>query len=92
VGTQEIIGRKIDLPDRRQVFLGSDDNERGIHFIAFRNDAGVVTRLKISSEALTALIRLATNEDAGLPFCEPPRDVSDKEHWVFVYKAEDNRP
>ena len=58
MGAPTVTGRRISLSEGRSVFLGRSEQEPDLHFIAFRNAEGVDTRLKISEEAMTALITL----------------------------------
>lgn len=51
----QIKGRKIELSEGRHVFLGQCSDWPGFWFVEFRNLEGILTRLKMSEEALQAL-------------------------------------
>lgn len=55
-----MLGHVIKLDDTRFVFLGVSESKPGLYFLGFRNYDGQDTKLMFSPEALTALVKLAT--------------------------------
>lgn len=53
-----VLGYLERLDEQRLVFLGQSDDEPNTFYLAFRNIDGVDTKLKLSSEAFAALLRL----------------------------------
>ncbi len=61
-----IVGQIIALDKNRHVFVGFSGDDPGNVFIEFRNDPIRPHRLKLSDEALQALIDIATSQKGGI--------------------------
>lgn len=59
-------GRYVELSEKRLVFVGTFFEEPDAIAIAFKNGAGEVTRLKLSTEAAEALKGLLTKQIEGI--------------------------
>jgi hypothetical protein len=79
----QVRGYLEQLDDTRLVFVGQRDGEPDTFYLAFRSEMGVDTKLKLSSEALAALIRLrlalSGSKDEKQDF---PHGPTWKHHWV----------
>jgi hypothetical protein len=60
-------GRIIELSEGRMVFLAEHPTQPDTFCVAFKNEHGDDTYLKISTEALDALLELRLDRQAGLP-------------------------
>ena len=73
------------LDDTRLVFLGERDGEPHTFYLGFRDANGVDTMLKLSREALDALMRLRLMTIAAKePKHDFPQSNSWKHHWVVT--------
>lgn len=79
-----IIGRQIQLDDKRSVFVGRSDDDDGLTYVKFTNSDGEETRLKISQEAREALLNLLASDGIFV------RDGESR--WLAVYGESENRP
>lgn len=71
------------LDDTRLVFLGRREDEPNTFYLGFRNGEGVDTKLKVSDEALAALIRLRLALSASKDDMQDfPHGPTWKHHWV----------
>lgn len=57
-----ISGHKVDLDEKRSVFVGRNVEPDGLTYIKMVNEEGHETRLKISQEAREALVALLSND------------------------------
>ena len=75
------------LDDTRLVFIGQNEDEPGTLFLAFRDRDGVDTKLKISDEAFTALMRLrmSLDRDPKDRVQYPAPTTAWKGHWVVTH-------
>jgi hypothetical protein len=80
---REVRGYMEQLDDTRVVFVGQREDEPDTFYLGFRSADGVDTKLKVSSEAMAALIRLRLalhgSKDAKQDF---PHGPTWKHHWV----------
>jgi len=83
----DILGYLERLDDTRLVFLGQNDDEPGVLFLGFRSRDGVDTKLKISEEAFTALMRLhmSLGRDPQSRCEYPGPTVAWKGHWMVTH-------
>jgi hypothetical protein len=73
------------LDDTRLVFIGQRDNDLDTFYVGFRSAAGVDTTVKLSKEALDALMRLRLMLIAGKePKHDFPHGTTWKHHWVVT--------
>lgn len=60
-----VTGHLIDLDDTRLVFVGASPDHPGVFFVGFRNSQGEDTKLKLSQEAVKALVKLVIKPPRG---------------------------
>ncbi len=78
---RSVTGREIVLVGHRRVFLGRIEGDR-CHYIRFDN-GGVLTRLRLSDEAMQALSHLFNDRGAGSAATDPlPADGGGYWHVV----------
>ena len=79
----DIKGREIELPDRRSVFVGTQDGNQSV-FIQFVN-GGAIQRFRLSREAADALVSiLLDNTDDGRPASYPRPTGEPTWRWHVV--------
>ena len=61
----KIKGNLGSLSDKRKVFIGSKEGEKGVWYVAFRNEEGADTYLKLSHEAMAMLMQLYKKHPKG---------------------------
>lgn len=62
---KKYIGREIELPEGRPVWLGEAEDKSGIH-LRLRSAAGSNSQISLSHEAMRAIIDLYNTRDAKL--------------------------
>lgn len=82
--TDDVLGRHIDLPDGRVVFLGQSKKHPENRYVAFKNAEGRDTKLVLSAEALNALKKLLTSPMTGMPLATFPHRFE----WRLVKDGE----
>ncbi len=81
----EIEGRLVGLSDGRMVFLAEHPKEPGMFYVGFKNKDGDDTKLKLSADALDALVAMRTDPIVGTPERTFPHKPAPKE-WRVVDK------
>lgn len=79
----DIEGRLVPFPDGRMVFLAEDPKKPNTFLIAFKSKEGKDLKLKLSGEALDALVALRTDPVVGTPARTYPHEPLPKV-WQLV--------
>lgn len=76
----EVLGRRVEFEDGRIIFLGTCKDEPGVFFIGLRSKKGEDMKLRMSREAVEALVELFHNPMHGMPLADFPH----KKMWRVV--------
>lgn len=79
----KVTGHLLALDKTRLVFLGQNPDEPDLFYLGFRNHGGDDTKLKLSREALGALIKLYLT-----PFNKLRTTFPHKVKWLCVREGE----
>jgi hypothetical protein len=82
---EKIRGHLAHLDDKRIVFIGNREEDKGTYYVGFRNAEGDDTFLRLSPEAMAMLIQLyrkPRNGDDVFPICI-------KKAWQVTFKEKE---
>lgn len=83
----KIRGHIARIDDKRFVFLGKHEDDKDTFCLGFENLDGEQTRLKVSKEAMAALVNLYTHPRKSDPEAFPLKIMT---QWLIVEKPEND--